>query len=254
MEETRIKGYRKKPATVYLASAVFFLIPLVLLFQVCWISGGSLLVLGKLLKSGYFLQEWLLCWLAALAVFVVSRFSFVFFLLLGGYVLCTKIFRLAVYPALEGPASILITLIWLAVVILFLASPLKAPYLNPRLRWWTRPRRVGLSRQAVLFVQEGKIPVEVLNLSEKGAFVRVEGEAQQEKFPQRLGERFRFATDLFQGGRPGKERIHFSTEARLVWLGRPGTPYRCGLGIQFLDLTRQKRKALRDFLRHAVWE
>lgn len=133
-----LKRYRKKPRAIAAIALAFALLPLLIPAQVLAFSGGSWALAWRVVCSGYFLQEALLSWSAALAVFVVSRWSFVYFILLSVYVLTTRVTYLAQHPYLDHPVSVLITAFWFGVVASLLGSPLKQLYLDPRLRGWTR--------------------------------------------------------------------------------------------------------------------
>lgn len=236
-----LKGYKKKPLAITLVAIGFFLIPVAMLVQVFTLSRGSWEVLEAVLRSDYFLREWVLSWSAAWAIYAVTRFSFVAFVSLSLFVLVTKVSRLMTHPDLENPFSVSITLFWLSVALYFLLSSLKAPYLNPKLRWWTRPARIPKCRQATILYEGVQLPVTVLNLSLGGAFVRLNERMEaSRRFPQRLGEEFEFTID---GA--------WTSKARLVWKGVPEGPYRNGMGIQFVALSREGKRQLKGFLKDA---
>ena len=188
-------------------------------------------------------------WSAAAAVFVVSRLSFAYFIGLSGYVLATRIWRLIAYPYLETPMSFFVTAVWFSIVAYVLLSSLRLPYLNPKLRWWTRPLRITMYRDAAILYQGTKVPVAVLNLSKGGAFVRMDEQAAGSRpVPQRLGETCEVTITLIPS-QTDAEPEPFASSAQLVWKGAPDTPYRNGMGIKFISLGRAKRRQLKCFLR-----
>jgi len=161
----------------------------------------------------------------------------------------TKLSRLAISPQLETPWSLLITGTWVGVVVYCFWSSLAAPYLHPRLRWWTRPPRISLCQEASIVYQGTMIPVTVLNLSRGGAFVRVEdATAEGSAMPRRLGETCRIAMTLGRADQPASDSERFESSAQLVWRGAPETPYRNGLGIKFASLSRSQRHRLNRYL------
>lgn len=235
-----LKGYKKKPISISLIAIGFLLIPVVIGVQLVGLSGGSWQLVGPLLSSRYFLQEWILSWSAAAAVFIVSRWSLAYFVGLSVTVLTNRFMGLAAHSAPDTPLSLGVTGFWFAVVIYFLASELKTPYLNPKLRWWKRPIRREISGEATLLYQGVKVPVEVLNISEGGVFVRLDELAAKDRpFPKRLGERFQF-----------EMAPAFRSAAQLVWKAAPQSPYRYGMGIQFIALSREQKRLLKKYLRH----
>lgn len=228
----------------------FLLIPAATVIQFYYLSEKSWRFMGELLSSRFFLEEWLFSWSAAAAVAIVSRGSLAYFIALSGYVLARRFANLTTHPTLETPLSIGITAFWFGVVIAFLISELKIPYLHPKLRWWTRPPRLGISSQAILLYGHLKIPAEVLNISQGGAFVRLpEASSGQGLLPQHLGDEFQFEITLGSSRRPPLERLVFKSKARLVWKASPQSPYRSGMGVEFLGLSRQQRQLLKKYLR-----
>lgn len=253
MSEPPLKGYQTKPLAISILAVAFFLIPLAIPIHLFLLAGGSWSLVGAVLRSGYFLEEWALSWSAALAVYLVSKWSFAYFLILSSYALGTKFVRLAAHSNLETPFTLFVTCFWFAVVIYFLFSDLKAPYLHPKLRWWTRPRRVGLSSEATLLYQGQRIPVVVLNLSEGGAFAKLgESVATGQKFPQRLGEEFDFLMALRRADLLESQPVRFESRGKLVWKAEPDSPYRSGMGIQFISVSKEQKRRLKEYLRHAA--
>ena len=249
MRDTPLRGYKKKPLPITVITAVFLLLPCLELVWMAVLAGGSLSVVWPVLRSSYFLQEWWLSWSAAAAVSLVSRAGFVYFLCLSGVVLCTRVTRLIAHPELEAPIDLLVTGAWLAIVVYVVASSLHAPYLNPRLRWWLRPRRVALRHSAWLLLRRQRIPVTVLNLSMGGAFIRIAAPlARHGQLPQHLGQRV--GLRLLSKPSPHAKPLRITTRAELVWKGREDSPYRHGVGLRFFGLPRQTRWALRHYLRH----
>lgn len=247
-----LQGYRKKPRAIIVIALGFLVIPAAVMMQTLFLTGGSWQALGAVMSSRYVLQEWWLSWSAAAAVAIVSRWSVAYLLLLSGYVLVTKLGHLISHPHLETPVSLCITAFWLSVALLLLGSSLKAPYLNPKLRWWTRPLRLSLCRNAAISVRGTMIPVVVLNLSRGGAFVTLEEVAAPPQAPPyRLGEPVELTMDLTPGDQAPEPPMRFSARAQLVWMSKPDSPYRHGLGIQFHALSRVQQRHLRRYL-HAA--
>lgn len=249
--EVSMKGYKEKPLAITLIAVGFLLIPVALAVQLAAFSGGSWRLALSILSSRYFLQEWILSWSAAAAVAIVSRWSLAYFILLSGYVLTTRFSNWATHPTLETPLNLGITCFWFGVVTLILVSEMKTPYLHPQLRWWTRPRRHPISGEAILLYQGIKVPVEVLNISEGGVFVRLdESKAAHRPFPQRLGEQFQFEMALLPRQPQRSSAAAFRSTARLVWRALPQSPYRYGMGIRFIALSPDQRRLLKKYLRH----
>ena len=239
-----LKGYSKKPRAIACIALAFALLPLVIPAQVLVFSGGSWPLTWQVMQSGYFLQELLLSWSAAVAVFVVSRWSFVYFVLLSVYVLTARVTYLVQHPYLDHPVSVGITAFWFCVVAYFLGSTLKTPYLHPQLRWWTRPLRVPVRRQAMIAWQGCVVPVVVLDLSGGGAFVKL---AEHHALPQRLGDVLHFR---MQPARGTSSKPHpFTAKAEVAWMAAPGSARQDGLGLKFVGLSRRRAILLKRILR-----
>ena len=246
-----LRGYQKKPLAITVIAALFFCLPGLLLLQVWMLSGGSWRAVLDVTRSGYFVNEWWMAWSAAAAVWIVSRWTFLYFLGLSAYVLITKTDHLLTHPYLESPLSLLVTACWLVVAVWFLASSLKRPYLHPKLRWWTRPTRVTTCRDAMLRYHGAPLPVTVSNLSVRGAFVRFKETAlRAHTLPQQLGETCVLTVSLIRRGRSNVKPWRFHSTVEVVWRAAPDSPYRDGLGLRFVSLSRPQRWQLRRFLRH----
>ena len=251
MSGPSLKGYKKKPLPIVLVAGAFLCIPGAVLLQAAVLSGGSWPVVLAVAGSRYFLLEWWLSWSAAAAVYIVSRWSFAYFVALSGYALVTKAIRLGAQPELETPLSLLITGFWLGAVIAFLGSSLKVPYLNPKLQWWKRPPRVRICRNATVTAHGVARPVTVWNLSQGGAFVKLdERAAAPDEAPHRLGETVDFAMELVHVDEGSKPPTPFSARAQLVWMTKAESPYRDGIGMRFLSLSTLQRRQLQELLRH----
>ena len=239
-----LRGCSRKPRSITLMALAFALLPLLIPAQALAVAGGSWSLAGRVLCSGYFLQEALLSWSAALAVFIVSRWSFVYFVLLSVYVLTTRVTYLVQHPYLDHPVSVGITGFWFVVVAWFLGSTLKTPYLHPQLRWWTRPARVSMRRQAMMTWQGRVVPVVVLDLSGGGAFVKL---AEHRALPQRLGDVLHFR---MQPARGASSTPHpFTAKAEVAWVAAPGSARQDGLGLKFVGLSRRRAVLLKRILR-----
>lgn len=245
-----LRGYQKKPFPIALIASIFFAIPFVLLLQVWVLSGGSWRVVADVARSSYVVREWVLAWSAAAAVYIVSRWTFAYFMGLSAYVLITKVQHLMTHPHLETPVSVLVTVFWFGVTMYLLGSSLKTPYLNPQLRWWTRPRRVTMCRDAMLRYQGSPLPVTIVNLSVRGAFVRFKETAIRTRIlPQRLGDAGLLTMSLVRRGRSNLQPWHFHSQVEVAWLATADSPYRDGMGLQFVSLSRPQRWQLKRFLR-----
>src|SRR3989338_2093504 len=116
----KIPGYRKKPAWIYWISALYFISPLLILWQFYTKLDYSLPFLKQILLSHFFLMELFGAWSAAAAILIVSRISFVYYLALSFYTIGVKIYNLRFNALFEYPFDFIVLAFWFGITILFL--------------------------------------------------------------------------------------------------------------------------------------
>ncbi len=167
MTHTAIIGYRKKPTWIYIVATCLILIPLLSYIEL-HLRGGYAAIPKEL-----FYQEIFCSASAAIAILIVTRFSLLYFIGLSTYFLGFKLIQ--VYSGGWGtPFEMAVIVFWLAAPVLFLATSLKIPYLNPEARWWTQEKRFTHMSRGTLVYKGIKYPIVMIDFSVGGAFVKLD--------------------------------------------------------------------------------
>jgi hypothetical protein len=245
-----VQGYRKKPTWIYGIAAVYFLLPVLSLWQFFVQLDYSPPLLKEILFSNFFLVELFCSVTAGIAVLIVSRLSFFYLILLSVYTMVFKLYHLRTHAFLEHPVDLIVVLVWFGITSLFLFTALKIPYLNPKTRWWKQDRRFSFMSPGTILFDKTDLPVMVLNLSKGGAFVRLDEGLKPDTslFPKKLGEELSVQIKVLPSAESLFEKGILKSRAKVVWIARPDTDYRHSLGLQFLNQAKPEKKALIKYL------
>ena len=282
-----LKGYRKKPAWIYLIAAGYAAIPLVVLLQFGLEVGFSGALMKQVLFSSYFGVEALAALSGAAAVLLVTRGSFLFFVSLCFATVALKVYDLQRGALLGTWLDLGLTSFWLVAGVGFLTSTLRTPYLNPRVRWWSRDDRLRFISRGVVECEGVSFPIITLNLSVGGAFVKLDerlvselpdcpqdgapttvekrkrepegeltlSEAQLQQacenlhlYAKKLGEQVQVRLQPAPAVGDVPVPQIYETPAEVVWIPALGTQYRFGRGLRFVDRAPGQRRWLKDYL------
>ncbi len=288
MDAQRIPGYPKKPWWVYALALSYGVIPIMTLVQFGLESGFSKLYLKNLVVHPYFLVEAGCALTAALSVLVVTRFTFGYFVGLGMVSVGLRVFDLASGSALGTAFDVLLLAFWLGVTSFVVATRIRAPYLNPELRWWTQSERVRFVSRGALGFRGLEFPIVTLNLSAGGAFAKLDerlfpdlyensrdgrpvvadrrkrdasgdvllskdqislAREQLDAYPTRLGEIVHVRIQTLPDAANATLSPVYECDAEIVWSAPSDSPYRFGLGLRFVGRSRAQRRALREYLK-----
>lgn len=172
--EKRPRGFRKKPWMISFFSMVYLLLPVFTALQYFSMTGNNLLMMKDILGSEAFLSEWVVCWLAAAALYVVTTPSFILFILLSSYVILHKFSDLGEAVIYASLADFVLMAFWLWISCVLVITTLRIPYLNPKSRWWRQPNRYFSVLRGVLIHQTIHFPIVVLNVCRTGVFVKLD--------------------------------------------------------------------------------
>ncbi len=282
----KVPGYRKKPAWIYVISTLYFLSPLLILAQFYVKVDHSLPFLRQIMVSDFFLMELFGAWSAALAILIVSRISFLYYLTLSFYTIGVKLYNLRFNSLFEYPFDFIVLAFWFLITLLFLFTTLKVPYLNPQARWWTQPKRLTSFALGTIMARGIKFPIVTLNISSTGLFVKLderainsvlqsyktEGSGEEKRKAQALGKLLLSPEELDTAARNlpaypaklGEKTIVqiqtipaaaslfpkglLEASAEVVWATKPGSKYRCALGLRFIDQTSADKKKFQAYV------
>ncbi len=184
--------------------------------------------------------------------------------------------------------ELMVMILWLWVSAVMLVSTLRIPYLNPRTRWWKQQERYVEILKGILLCQEIKFPIVALNVSEGGIFVKLDERTIHEqtphdangpeqplvnrrrhdgldnpfleagdipksaenlsKFPDHVGQKVSLQIAMHPDQVKKIDWELFATPAEVVWLSKPGSPYRFGLGLKFMNQNSDQKKIWNHFL------
>jgi hypothetical protein len=120
----------------------------------------------------------LISWLAifpvaATAIYIMKRWSYALYLVCMAGAIYSNYTAVRGFPAyFSVPLSILCIVFDLGIVSYFLIPAVRAGYFNSRLRWWETKPRYSLQLKALAAGTWGREQVNLVNISEGGAFVR----------------------------------------------------------------------------------
>lgn len=281
-----VTGYRKKPAEILFIACLFIFLPVMSLFQYA-LQVDELKALLSIINSKPFLIELFCSWSAAIALLIVTKTSFVYFMGLSVYAIILKFMHFQPGNLLLSFLDILITLVWFSTAIALFFTTLKTPYLNPKTRWWTQPPRYPHFLGGEMIYEGISFPIVTLNFSETGLFAkldeRVLSEGDKEMASRVYFEERRFREPLsrlhfppaavkvakqnlnlypFKPGsrahlkislKPEAEKVvgsaFFDLDAEIVWTSSEGSAFSYGIGLRFLKPSAEQKRAIKSYLK-----
>lgn len=268
-------------------SALYFLSPLLILAQFYVKVDHSLPFLRQIMVSDFFLTELFGAWSAALAILIVSRISFVYYLALSFYTIGVKLYNLRFNSLFEYPFDFVVLAFWFIITLLFLFTTLKVPYLNPQARWWTQAKRLTSFALGAITARDIRFPIVTLNISSTGLFVKLderainsvlqsykagdssEGEKRKAQalgklllspqeldiaaknlpaYPAKLGEKITVQIQTIPTAAGLFPKGLLEAPAEVVWATKPNSKYRCALGLRFIDQTPTDKKKFQAYV------
>jgi len=131
-------------------------------------------------------------------------------------------------------AIVAFTLITLVVVGIFVRAAVRAPYFNPKIRWWENKPRFAITLQVELANDRTHIVGETYNISEGGMYMVGDPEIS-------IGENFKIKLS-----RNGTETVQ--CEGRVVWVNPAGEKLPQGFGITFTEIDRPGLKEIKSYI------
>ncbi len=251
-------GYRKKPAYIYWISLFYFLVPFLTLLQFSLKVNFDPLLLKEFAFSDYYLSELILSFSAAAAVLSVTRVGFVYLILLNLSTLGVKIYNLQSRVLFEYPIDFVVVLFLFTMTILFLFTAVRAPFLNPDMRWWKQPPRYSVLMPGVLIVNGLEFPVVTLNISHEGMALKLDeekwmaSEHSEERlaaYPKNLGNVVELKIRVVSEAVSLFNDPLFKTPAQVVWCPAKDSPLTYGLGLKFLFADSKSRQQIKSYLK-----
>jgi hypothetical protein len=230
---------KSKPLAIVVLAALYFLAPLVNIWFSSYLEHLSVL---EYLREAWARHEYLgllflfgLWPLAGLAIYAVKGWSYPVYLVIAGITVYSNTVTWLQFP---GQFSLTLMLcahaVNIGIVGYFLLPAVRAPYFDPRLRWWEQKPRYCVKIDAILKAGSAtELKGQISNLSEGGVLVRSEAKLEAEA-PVRIA----FAHLGFKMDLSGKV-VHFRQDQEWV------------VGIQFNTkaMTHEESKDVRRLVR-----
>jgi hypothetical protein len=123
----------------------------------------------------------------------------------------------------------------IALITYRVSREIRVPYFFPKIRWWESDPRYRLSVPVKLDRAEtGDLTGDILDLSMGGCFVKLRSDLHQD-------EKVALSFTIFQ--------LELKLEGIVVWRTQSTVTHPKGVGIKFIDLDRDQRRALRVITR-----
>ncbi len=282
MSQENIRGYVRKPWWIYAIAIGYALVPAVTLVQFGHQFGFNSNVLIGVASSSYFITETLAALSGACAVLIVSRWTFAYFVALSFSTVSLRIFQYSQDQLLGTPVDGILAAFWLVAGVIALSKELRTPYLNPRVRWWSQPERVDFISHSALEFAGVHYPIVTLNMSTGGAFIKLdqrrfseysdgasgmerrkreptggvilsadqieEAHAHLDSFPNQLGDPVTLHIQLLPEAAEMFDSPTCDVRAEVAWAAAQNSDYRYGLGLRFVDQSREARDQLAAYL------
>lgn len=171
---------QKKPLPIVLLSITLLLAPIANILFACWLQHMPIRqYMGLMVENRDYvamLQTFVLWPSAAVAVFAVKRWSFPAFVVVQLMAIGLNVSTWLQFPEQFSTSLLLLAQILnLAIVGYVLLPHVRAPYFNPKLRWWESLPRFYVSFPCVLFLPNSKVAAEVINISKGGVYIKTRG-------------------------------------------------------------------------------
>lgn len=169
--------------------------------------------------------------LAGIALYLCKKWSYPVFLIIAGTTVYSNFQTYQQFSELFTFGMFLATFFLDAVFVgYFLIPAVRAPYVDPRLRWWESKPRFVVRIRTLIFIGQNKFNGVIMDISQGGVFI---------KTPRTLDsqEPVRLLFSIF-----GKE---FNVNGQIVYRRQGQMP---GFGIRFLHTTKTKR-AIKRFVK-----
>lgn len=234
-----IKGYKKKPVLIEFFSLLYLLNPIGNFFFTWYFASKKyspskvLEILMSMIANGNVLviiniSMWLLAIPLAYGLFRVRLWAWFYFIIHSVGMFVLSFFNM---DGFHPTSATIINFFFLIPIGYFISKEIRTPYFNPRVRWWTQPKRL----QHTINIKMGNKEYNTFDISEEGAFLVFDKPPNVE-----IGHVKPIEILL------DKDFIHCDCEVR--WVNNEAGHYPLGCGIKFSGLTSRDRSRVRNFI------
>jgi len=240
---------RKKPVILILLAAIHFLYPLYFIFQIIYfhhIAIGDFFQLINVLLNPFqkilFIFLTIFSIILAYGLFKVRLWAYRFFFVFAGSIImynATHFFKFSENDLIPLYIDVVVVVSVLMLTFFVINKHIKAPYFNPRLRWWENEDRYKVENLKgtweILNSKESHYEESIIyDLSIGGMFIKTANIPPLDSF---LDISFKITNELIKCR--GKVVRHFEERGR----------YPQGFGLMFTNLAKKDKRKITSFLK-----
>jgi len=228
---------KKRPLVIKLIALGYLLTPVSFIVQYFIFSKSSIFQASTwmTLLTPYKLSLIIIPPIVAFGVFKMRQWGWYLSLVHMFFILGNNTLSFLVGSRTPPWAIIIFSLVTLVVLLTIVRKEIRAPYFNPKVRWWEAKPRYAMVMQVEMGNDRMKITGETFNISEGGMFMVSPSEVKiDEKFNINL---MREKTDSIY------------CEGRIVWVNPSGEALPQGFGFQFTQIDQPAILEIRRYIK-----
>lgn len=237
-----VTGYKKKPLVIVIFSFLYLLYPIVNI-GLLFLYHGNAAPLNRLYElgenNGLFIAIHIILWLSTFplsyGLFKVKKWAWFYFIIHGSLVIFLSLFHF-VDENLQIRLNpvFLFNLLVIIPMALFIRKEIRAPYLNPELKWWEQAIRVKHNASIIIKNEE----YATFDISESGAFII----DQNHNIASKVGDIIPVSICF--------NHYIIKCYSEIIWINnQTNEKLPEGIGIKFLKLEKSEEKSLKEFIR-----
>ncbi len=228
---------KKRPLIIKIVALGYVLTPLTFVIQYLYFSNLSITDAEsfKHLITPYKLSFIIIPPIIAYGIFRVHEWGW--YLALAHLIYITGNNTVALFVGSRTPhwAIYVFTVITFVVLLTFVRKEIRAPYFNPRVRWWETKPRYKITLDVEMSNDRTEITGETYNISEGGMFMVSEDDVNiNEHFNVKLSR---------------KEVNPVSCEGNIVWINKDNPNIPSGFGFKFSRLDKEGLLVIKSYIK-----
>jgi hypothetical protein len=225
---------KKRPLSITLVAAAYILAPVLMPLQVLLYREDRTQKWFLLEPSLNAVIVMVTSVIVGVGIYSVHKWGWYFFLAHAVGVVINNFLIHQRYPPYPLELMVVSNIVLLSLVGYFVWSNVRAPYFNPRLRWWEPKERVRAQYNAAIKGPFGEMTGETLDFSESGAFVKLNHDQIA------IGSTVQLRLDF------ASQKV--SSDAEVVWKADAQGDRPKGVGLKYINMSRADQKALRQLI------
>jgi len=228
---------KKRPLIIKIISLGYLLTPVFFIAQYFYFSKVFIFHFSTwmTLLTPYKLSLILIPPIVAFGIFKMRQWGWYLSLVHMFFILGNNTLSFLVGSRTPPWAIIIFSLVTLVILLTFVRKEIRAPYFNPRIRWWESKPRYAITMQVEMGNDRMKITGETYNISEGGMFMVSQSDVEIDE---------EFSVKLM---RDHSDSIH--CEGRIVWVNPSGEALPQGFGFQFTQIEKPAIFEIRRYIR-----